>query len=152
MKTNSTNSLKGSNIPFFNFSKESFKLVCDMLESDEMTVFMNALYDYIYEGIEPDFNTKVLRSVWNNVISVMERKAESYFNKVEANRENGKKGGRPKKNSDIQSNTDFDNINIPSEQENVSNGQEIGKYGQMTPNELKNHLQGIQDAWEKRVS
>jgi hypothetical protein len=67
-------------------------------------------------------------------------------------KENLERKKNSRKNIDIQSNIDFDNTNIPSEQENVSNGQEIGKYGQMTPNELKNHLQGIQDAWEKRVS
>ena len=147
-----SNTIKGSNIPFFNLSKETLKLIIDLLEGDDIEVFLTALYDYIYEGIEPNFNTKILKSVWNNVLSVVERKAQSYFNKVEANKENGKKGGRPKKNTDIPSNIDFDNTNIPSEQENVSNGQEIGKYGQITPNQLKNHLQGIQDGWKRRVS
>lgn len=85
-------------------------------------------------------------------VSKIEYNEDKWEKRAAANKENGKKGGRPKKNSDIQSNTDFDNTNIPSEQENVSNGQEIGKYGQMTPNQLKDHLQGIQDAWSKRVS
>ena len=157
------NTIKGSNIPLFNLSKETLKLIIDLLEGDDIEVFFKALYDYIYEGIEPNFNTKILKSVWNNVLSLIERKAQSYFNKVEANKENGKKGGRPKKNTDIQPNTEFEitpnkafnteNETIPlPDNESVSNGQEIGKYGQMTPNQLKNHLQGIQDGWKRRVS
>lgn len=134
-----SNTIKGSNIPFFNLSKETLKLIIDLLEGDDIEVFLTALYDYIYEGIEPNFNTKILKSVWNNVLSVIERKAQSYFNKVEANKENGKKGGRPKKNNqDIQPNTEFEitpnkafnteNETIPlPDNEIVSNGQEIGK-------------------------
>lgn len=134
-----SNTIKGSNIPFFNLSKETLKLIIDLLEGDDIEVFLTALYDYIYEGIEPNFNTKILKSVWNNVLSVVERKAQSYFNKVEANKENGKKGGRPKKNNqDIQPNTEFEITQnkgfdttfdtIPQlDNESVSNGQEIGK-------------------------
>lgn len=134
-----SNTIKGSNIPFFNLSKETLKLIIDLLEGDDIEVFLTSLYDYIYEGIEPNFNTKILKSVWNNVLSVIERKAQSYFNKVEANKENGKKGGRPKKNNqDIQPNTEFEitpnkafnteNETIPSlDNESVSNEQEIGK-------------------------
>lgn len=133
------NTIKGSNIPFFNLSKETLKLIIDLLEGDDIEVFLTALYNYIYEGIEPNFNTKILKSVWNNVLAVIERKAQSYFNKVEANKENGKKGGRPKKNNqDIQPNTEFeitpnkalntenDTIPLPYS-ESVSNEQEIGK-------------------------
>lgn len=134
-----SNTIKGSNIPFFNLSKETLKLIIDLLEGDDIEVFLTALYDYIYEGIEPNFNTKILKSVWNNVLSVVERKAQSYFNKVEANKENGKKGGRPKKNNqDIQPNTEFEITQnkefdttfgtIPQlDNESVSNGQEIDK-------------------------
>lgn len=133
------NTIKGSNIPFFNLSKETLKLIIDLLEGDDIEVFLTALYDYIYEGIEPNFNTKILKSVWNNVLSVVERKAQSYFNKVEANKENGKKGGRPKKNNqDIQPNTEFEitsnkafnteNETIPLPDNEIAlNGQEIGK-------------------------
>ena len=143
-----SNTIKGSNIPFFNLSKETLKLIIDLLEGDDIEVFLTALYDYIYEGIEPNFNTKILKSVWNNVLSVIERKAQSYFNKVEANKENGKKGGRPKKNNqDIQPNTEFEisdfkafstpNDTIPpSDTESVSNGQEIGENGTYSTQEI----------------
>lgn len=143
-----SNTIKGSNIPFFNLSKETLKLIIDLLEGDDIEVFLTALYDYIYEGIEPNFNTKILKSVWNNVLSVIERKAQSYFNKVEANKENGKKGGRPKKNNqDIQPNTEFEITQnkefdttfdtIPQlDNESVSNGQEMGKNSTYSTEEI----------------
>lgn len=143
-----SNTIKGSNIPFFNLSKETLKLIIDLLEGDDIEVFLTALYDYIYEGIEPNFNTKILKSVWNNVLSVIERKAQSYFNKVEANKENGKKGGRPKKNNqDIQPNTEFEITQnkefdttfdtIPQlDNESISNGQEMGKNSTYSTEEI----------------
>ena len=91
--------IQGCNIPFFNLSKEVTKLMKDALEEAEAGRIMFALYDYLYEGIEPEFDTKIMRSVWNNVISVVERKAKTYFQQVERNRENGKKGGRTKQES-----------------------------------------------------
>ena len=91
--------IKGSNIPFINLSKENLRLICDMLEGEGMLELFNSLYDYIYNGTEPNLSSKVLKSVWNNVMSVIERKSESYFSrkqhmdninkkKKEANKEN----------------------------------------------------------------
>ena len=71
--------IKGCDIPFINLSKENLKLICDMLEGEEMLILFNSIYDYIYNGIEPTLTSKVLNSVWNNVMSVIERKSESYF-------------------------------------------------------------------------
>ena len=71
--------IKGCDIPFINLSKENLRLICDMLEGKEMLELFNSIYDYIYNGIEPTLSSKVLRSVWNNVMSVIERKSESYF-------------------------------------------------------------------------
>lgn len=56
-------------------------------------------------------------------------------NKARTNRENGKKGGRPKKNPQIEANTGFDNENdiIPQPiEESVSEEQEMGKIGAIT--------------------
>lgn len=138
--------IQGCNIPFFNLSKEVTKLMKDALEEAEAGRIMFALYDYLYEGIEPEFDTKIMRSVWNNVISVVERKAKTYFQQVERNRENGKKGGRPKQESvnevfkvtavkeNVNENIDDFRPEIPQvdtrvqqDIESVLKGQEIGK-------------------------
>ena len=104
-----TDRIKGSNLPFINLSKENLRLIYDALEAEQAGKMIFALTDYVYDGIEPNFETKIEKSVWNNILMLIDRKAESYFKKVTANRENGKKGGRPKKNNDITPNEDFDN-------------------------------------------
>lgn len=101
--------IKGSNLPFINLSKENLRLIYDALEAEQAGKMIFALTDYVYDGIEPNFETKIEKSVWNNILMLIDRKAESYFKKATANRENGKKGGRPKKNTDITPNEDFDN-------------------------------------------
>ena len=101
--------IKGSNLPFINLSKENLRLIYDALEAEQAGKMIFALTEYIYDGIEPNFETKIEKSVWNNILMLIDRKAESYFKKATANRENGKKGGRPKKNNDIAPNEEFDN-------------------------------------------
>ena len=101
--------IKGSNLPFINLSKENLRLIYDALEAEQAGKMIFALTEYVYDGIEPNFETKIEKSVWNNILLLIDRKAESYFKKATANRENGKKGGRPKKNNDIAPNEDFDN-------------------------------------------
>lgn len=104
-----TDRIKGSNLPFINLSKENLRLIYDALEAEQAGKMIFALTEYVYDGIEPNFETKIEKSVWNNILMLIDRKAESYFKKATANRENGKKGGRPKKNNDITPNEDFDN-------------------------------------------
>ena len=101
--------IKNSNLPFINLSKENLRLIYDALEAEQAGKMIFALTEYVYDGIEPNFETKIEKSVWNNILMLIDRKAESYFKKATANRENGKKGGRPKKNNDIAPNEEFDN-------------------------------------------
>ena len=101
--------IKGSNLPFINLSKENLRLIYDALEAEQAGKMIFALTEYVYDGIEPNFETKIEKSVWNNIILLIDRKAESYFKKATANRENGKKGGRPKKNNDIAPNEECNN-------------------------------------------
>lgn len=142
--------IQGCNIPFFNLSKEVTKLMKDALEEAEAGRIMFALYDYLYEGIEPEFDTKIMRSVWNNVISVVERKAKTYFQQVERNRENGKKGGRPKQESVNENTGDFrpeipqDDTRVQQDIESVSKGQEMGKNEVFNiPSELKEKIKAV---------
>ena len=110
--------IKNSNLPFINLSKENLILIYDALEAEQAGKMIFALTEYIYDGIEPNFETKIEKSVWNNIILLIDRKAESYFKKATANRENGKKGGRPKKNNDIAPNEEYNNTIEISAQNN----------------------------------
>lgn len=77
------NRLQNSNLPFINLSKENLFLLCDMLELDEIGVLIVAIKEYLYEGKEPNLNTKPLRSAWSQVLMLIDRKADSYFTRKE---------------------------------------------------------------------
>ena len=79
--------------------------ICNSLEYDEIGLIFKAFMDFVYFGIEPTFEKKYMQGIFDGVLQTMERKAEGCF----ASRENGKKGGRkPKNNTEIQPNTEFD--------------------------------------------
>lgn len=77
------NRLQNSNLPFINLSKENLFLLCDMLELDEIGVLIVAIKEYLYEGKEPNLNTKPLKSAWSQVLMLIDRKADSYFTRKE---------------------------------------------------------------------
>ena len=137
--------IKNSNLPFINLSKENLRLIYDALEAEQAGKMIFALTEYVYDGIEPNFETKIEKSVWNNILLLIDRKAESYFKKVTANRENGKKGGRPKKNNDFQKNdfkaptshdNDIDDTNYQNTIESAPEAKEIGNTGILQDNEI----------------
>lgn len=145
--------IKNSNLPFINLSKENLRLIYDALEAEEAGKMIFALTEYIYDGIEPNFETKIEKSVWNNMILLIDRKAESYFKKATANRENGKKGGRPKKNNDLQKNdfkastshvNDIDDTNYQNTIESAPEAKEMGNTGIFQDAELIGTLKNEQ--------
>jgi hypothetical protein len=132
--------IKNSDIPFVTISKENMFTICNSLEYDEIGIIFKAFMDFVYFGIEPTFEKKYMRGIFDGVLQTMERKAEGCF----ASRENGKKGGRkPKNNTELQPNTDFEkeaknspneaikpqnDIVIPQEDESVSEGPKQGEF------------------------
>lgn len=126
--------IKNSNIPFVTLSKENMFTICNSLEYDEIGLIFKAFMDFVYFGIEPTFEKKYMQGIFDGVLQTMERKAEGCF----ASRENGKKGGRkPKNNTELQPNTEFDteakispnepclainDTDVPQEAESVSEG------------------------------
>ena len=97
--------IKNSNIPFVTLSKENMFTICNSLEYEEIGLIFKAFMDFVYFGIEPTFEKKYMQGIFDGVLQTMERKAEGCF----ASRENGKKGGRkPKNNTELQPNTEFD--------------------------------------------
>ena len=89
-KTNDTTAMERdySKLPFINLSKENLRLLYDSLEKDQVGNIMFAIYEHLYLGVIPTFNTKAETAAYNQLMSVVERKAEPYFNMVEG----GKKG------------------------------------------------------------
>ena len=110
--------LKNSNIPYFSISKEVLKLIIDLLEGEEISIIFNALDNYLYNGEEPNFETKTLKSVWNNMLMFMERSSKSYFTRKKQmdNINNKKKQSQEVENKAINLQ---DDTNIPQEEENA---------------------------------
>ena len=84
--------IKNSNLPFINLSKENLILIYDALEAEQAGKMIFALTEYIYDGIEPNFETKIEKSVWNNILMLIDRKAEKL--KVGGDYERLEKKGR----------------------------------------------------------
>lgn len=73
------NRLQNSNLPFINLSKENLFLLCDTIELDEIGLIITALKDYIYDGVEPNFERKALIGAWKQVLLLVDRKADGCF-------------------------------------------------------------------------
>lgn len=132
---NNERRIKGSNLPSININKQSL-LLLNRLDGDEIKIILKAIQEYVYKGEESKVDEE-LEIVLDSILDNIENIAISYLNKVKANRENGKKGGRPRtsRNTKIEANTEFDNENniIPQTvTESPSEGQETPK------NEVKN--------------
>ena len=124
--------IKNSNIPFITLSKENMFTICNSLEYDEIGIIFKAFMDFVYFGIEPTFEKKYMQGIFDGVLQTMERKAEGCF----ASRENGKKGGRPKKsNTDLEPNTEFETeVKIsPNKPDLSKNDAEVPQEGESLP-------------------
>ncbi|MEN8250126.1 MAG: DUF6291 domain-containing protein [Bacteroidota bacterium] len=66
------------------------------LDDEEITRFIYNLIKY-HKGEVVDLQTKIDRIVWNGVLPALRVNQEKYEERVERNRTNGKKGGRPSK-------------------------------------------------------
>lgn len=131
---NNERRIKGSNLPSININKQSL-LLLNRLDGDEIKIILKAIQEYVYKGEESKVDEE-LEIVLDSILDNIENIAISYLNKVKANRENGKKGGRPRTSRNtqtenrIEANTEFDNENniIPQTvTESPSEGQETPK-------------------------
>lgn len=126
--------VKGSKVPSINLSKEILSLLI-RLEDSESKEILVGIRDYVYKDKEP--------SVSEDVEDIMEMVLDN-VNYIASKHLNGKKGGRkPKNNTELQPNTDFENeaknspneaikpqddIVIPQEDESVSEGPKQGEF------------------------
>ena len=67
------------------------------LQTEKGYQLILAIFDYVENGIEPDFSNDLLLQVaWIPIFNQLNRDADSYRNKCEQNAKNGKKGGEAK--------------------------------------------------------
>lgn len=94
----------------------------DMLSSDDSNKCLHIIKNYVEELIEPldtDMSDKLLM-VWLFIKNQLDKDIEKYNEKCEINKENGKKGGRPKSsktNGNRKNQTVFKKANVFSKTE-----------------------------------
>lgn len=94
--------VKGSNLPSINISKQILSLL-NRLTGDEIKIIFNAVQKYVYKGEDVEVDED-LEDVLEIVLDNIEQIGVKYLNKATTNRENGKKGGRPRKNVESENN------------------------------------------------
>lgn len=83
---------KDSFIAYFEWEEN-----CEDLTDDEFGKLMRAVFQYAKNGLKPTFSDRTMKACWKPIMQAVKRTQDSYEAKCEKNRENGKKGGRPKK-------------------------------------------------------
>ena len=75
---------------------------CEDLTDEEFGRLMRAFFKYAKNGVKPTFSDRAMRACWRPIQQATDRANEAYQAKCEKNRENGKKGGAPKGNTNAQ--------------------------------------------------
>ena len=74
----------------------SWKSSIDLIDDSTLRKFVNNLISY-HEGAELVLESVEDNLLWNGVLPALELNNLKYHERIEKNRENGKKGGRPRK-------------------------------------------------------
>ncbi len=81
----------------------SWRTQINDMNDDELRRFINNLINW-HEGEEIELPTRADRFIWNGVLPGLESNSDKYETVANANREKGKKGGRPRKPKETQDN------------------------------------------------
>lgn len=91
-----------------NHKKPSFlvyldnEVVIQKLPDEDAGKLFKALFLYSREKTKPDFDDNLALSITFDILSTaIDRDAERYYNRCQKNRENGRKGGRPRNNQPL---------------------------------------------------
>ncbi len=122
----------------------SWRTQINDMNDDELRRFINNLINW-HEGEEIELPTRADRFIWNGVLPGLESNVDKYETQANANRENGKKGGRPRKPKETQ-----DNPNNPMGfSETQKSRKEINDNCEMTNVNSKSQLSNVNDEIEK---
>lgn len=90
---------------YFRFVQETFQLFVSLIDSgaikeEDYWPLMNAVTDKVFNDKEPDFTgwTPIMKVTYERFIADQKTSNGTFDRRSITSRENGKKGGRPKKN------------------------------------------------------
>ncbi len=72
----------------------------DYLTDLQLGQLVRSLFGYEIDRVVPEFSEPIMKMCFSFVQSNLDRDMQKYIEKCEKNAENGKKGGRPKKQQD----------------------------------------------------
>lgn len=72
------------------------------LTDEEFGILMRAVFKYKITGEKPTFSDRGMRLSWKPIMQSLDRTMKAYEAQCERNRENGKKGGRPRKTEETE--------------------------------------------------
>lgn len=65
------------------------------LDNESLGQLVKDIFEFDLNGVVPNYKDKSLKILFNHFRNAYTRNADKYIKKTKANRENGKKGGRP---------------------------------------------------------
>jgi hypothetical protein len=77
---------------------ESFALQFQILSLEDRGRLITAIFQYAFQGQEPQGLSDLLQMAFCPIRYMLDRDRDAYWEKCRTNTENGKKGGRPRKN------------------------------------------------------
>lgn len=140
--------IKNSNIPYTSITKEVWLSLVKTLEEDQIGQIITAMYDYIYTGKEPSFNSKVMNGQWDMLIENLERMSKGYFSKADNGVASAKKRIENKKKNQTQPETNNsiepqDDIVVPQKAEISPNKPDFYSDDTEVPKEVKSVSDGL---------
>lgn len=75
-----------------------YKSHFDFLTDEQLGRIVRSMLEYEIDGVSPEFDEPILKMTFSFIRSNLDRDKQKYLEKCEKNTENGKQGGRPRKN------------------------------------------------------
>lgn len=94
----------------------------NFLTDEQLGRLIRAMFDYEINRVVPEFDEPVMKMCFSFVKSNLDRDLQKYIDKCSKNSENGKKGGRPRKQDEQIDNTSSTANEASSSQSQSLNG------------------------------
>lgn len=127
-------------------SRECLQMINETLEPAQAGEIIMALYQYFYEGIEPNFETKLMNGIWKTCLTFTQSKADAFM-RQHRNFFNSEENPKTKKNDLSRSNCEAEQVT--TEPAKVSQNEEKLPY--MANLEANNTQSVFRKTFEERL-
>lgn len=114
------------------------------LTLEEFGLIFKAIACYGQYGEEPGFEDRGLRLIWNDIKTELDKNRASWEHTCEVKRQNGKKGGRPKKTQENPMGSD----GLEEKPNETEENRQLSEVGEEKPTETYRFLNGENKTYE----